>query len=67
MTNTSLKMEINSLPKAFRDEVSDFEEFLKKKNRTKSKLKKREFGCLKGKIKLSKNFDKPLEEFKNYI
>lgn len=67
MTNTSLKMEINSLPKAFRDEVSDFVEFLKKKNRTKSKLKKREFGCLKGKIKLSKNFDKPLEEFKNYI
>lgn len=67
MTNTSLKMEINSLPKALRDEVSDFVEFLKKKNKTKSKVKKREFGCLKGKIKLSKNFDKPLEEFKNYM
>ena len=67
MTNTSLKMEINSLPKALRDEVSDFVEFLKKKNKTKSKLKKREFGCLKGKIKLSKNFDEPLEDFKDYM
>ena len=60
-------MEINSLPKAMRDEVSDFVEFLKKKNKTKSKLKKREFGCAKGKIKLSADFDMPLEEFKNYM
>jgi flagellar biosynthesis regulator FlaF len=67
MTNTSLKLEINSLPKELRAEVADFVEFLKKKSRTKSKLKSREFGFAKGKIKLSVDFDEPLDEFKNYI
>jgi flagellar biosynthesis regulator FlaF len=67
MTNTSLKLEINSLPKELRAEVADFVEFLKKKSRTKTKLKSREFGFAKGKIKLSEDFDEPLDEFKNYI
>lgn len=67
MTNTSLKIEINSLPKTLRDEVADFVEFLKKKSKTKSKLKTREFGYAKGKIKLSKDFDEPLNEFKAYM
>ena len=67
MTNTSLKIEINSLPKTLRDEVADFVEFLKKKSKPKSTLKAREFGYAKGKIKLSKDFDEPLEEFNNYI
>ena len=67
MTNTSLKIEINSLPKALREEVADFVKFLKKKNKSNSKLKTREFGFAKGKIKLSTDFDEPLDEFKNYI
>lgn len=67
MTNTSLKIEINSLPKALREEVADFVEFLKTKSQTKSKLKTREFGFAKGKIKLSSDFDEPLDEFKNYM
>jgi hypothetical protein len=67
MTNTSLKIEINSLPNALRAEIADFVEFLKKKSRTKSKLKAREFGFAKGKIILSENFDEPLEEFKGYM
>ncbi len=67
MTNTSLKLEINSLPKELRAEVADFVEFLKKKSRTKSKLKSREFGFAKGKIRLSADFDEPLDEFKNYM
>jgi hypothetical protein len=67
MTNTSLKIEINSLPKALREEVSDFVQFLKMKNKTKSKLKAREFGFAKGKIELSADFDKPLADFKNYM
>ncbi len=67
MTNTSLILEINSLPKDLREEVVDFVEFLKKKSRAKSKLKMREFGFAKGKIKLSADFDEPLDEFKNFI
>jgi hypothetical protein len=67
MTNTSLKIDINSLPKSLRDEVADFVEFLKKKTKTKSNLKTREFGFAKGKIKLASDFDEPLDEFNNYI
>ncbi len=67
MTNTSLKMEINTMPKALRDEVSDFVAFLKKKSKSKPKLKAREYGFAKGKIKLSADFDEPLDEFKNYM
>ncbi len=67
MTNTSLKIEINSLPKSLRDEVANFVEFLKKKTQTKSKLKSREFGYAKGKIELSNDFDEPLDSFKEYM
>lgn len=67
MTNSSLKIDINSLPKALRDEVADFVEFLKKKAKTKSRLKSREFGYAKGKIKLSADFDEPMDEFKKYM
>jgi hypothetical protein len=50
MTNTSLISEINSLPKDLRLQVVDFVKFLKKKYKTKSNLKVREFGFAKGKI-----------------
>jgi hypothetical protein len=67
MTNTTLKFEINSLPKALRDEVADFVKFLKNKSKEKSKLKSREFGYAKGKIKMSKDFDEPTDDFKEYM
>jgi len=69
MTNTTLKLEINSLPKELRAEVADFVEFLKRKSKAKSqpKLKAREFGYAKGKITLSPDFDEPLDEFKDYM
>jgi hypothetical protein len=60
-------MEINTLPKALRDEVSDFVAFLKKKSKSKPTLKTREYGFAKGKIKLSADFDEPLDDFKNYM
>lgn len=67
MTNTSLKMEINSLPKELRDEVALFVATLKKKAKTKPKLSVREFGFAKGKIELAKDFDEPLDLFKTLI
>ena len=67
MTDTALKLEINSLPKEMRKEVADFVEFLKTKSKSKTKLKAREFGFAKGKIKLSPDFDEPLEDFKEYM
>jgi len=67
MTNTTLKLEINSLPKELRAEVADFVEFLKTKSKAKPKLKAREFGFAKGKITLAPDFDEPLDEFKDYM
>ena len=67
MANTALNIEINSLPKALREEVADFVAFLKAKTKSKKQLKQREFGFAKGKIKLSKDLDEPLDIFKEYI
>jgi len=67
MTNYSLNIEIKSLPKALREEMADFVAFLKAKTKSKKQLKQREFGFAKGKIKLSKDFDEPLDIFKEYI
>ncbi|MFZ4613705.1 MAG: DUF2281 domain-containing protein [Bacteroidia bacterium] len=67
MTNTSLKIEIDSLPMSLRKEVADFVAFLKMKNKNKTTIKHREFGYAKDKIQLSKDFDEPLDLFKEYI
>ena len=67
MTTGTLNFDINSLPKSLRKEVVDFVDYLKQKNTNKEKLRKREFGFAKGKIKLSSDFDKPLDEFKEYM
>ena len=66
MTNKSLEIEINSLPKALRDEVSDFVNFLKNKSKSEKSITKREFGFVKGKIILSDDFDDPIDDFKVY-
>ena len=66
MRNTSLKIEINSLPKSLRDEVADFIAFLKTKTKNKSSLKYWEFGFANGKIHLSNDFDEPLDMFNEY-
>jgi hypothetical protein len=42
-------------------------EFLKQKTKAKTKLKERQLGVAKGLIKMAANFDKPLEDFKDYI
>lgn len=67
MTSTKLQIEINSLPMHLRQEVADFVAFLKTKTEKKTKLKSREFGYLKGKIKLSSDFDEPLDMFSEYM
>ncbi|WP_299569173.1 DUF2281 domain-containing protein [uncultured Pedobacter sp.] len=59
-------MEIESLPAHLRQEVADFVAFLKTKTAKKTKLKAREFGYAKGKIRLSDDFDEPLDVFSEY-
>ena len=67
MTNIELYTEISTLPASLKQEVKDFVEFLKTKKKSKSKIKERKFGCSKGLFKMHDDFDKPLDDFKDYM
>jgi uncharacterized protein DUF2281 len=67
MTDIQLYSQITSLPADLKKEVSDFVEFLKQKTKAKTILKKRQLGAAKGMIKMSPDFDEPLEDFKDYM
>jgi hypothetical protein len=67
MTDIQLYSQITSLPADLKKEVSDFVEFLKQKTKAKTILKKRQLGAAKGLIKMSPDFDEPLEDFKDYM
>ena len=47
-------------------EVSDFIDFLLSRKK-KTKPKKPIFGCASGQIKMTDDFDAPLEDFNNYM
>ncbi len=66
MTDTQLFTEISSLPANLKREVSDFVAFLKQKRKKRSIIKKRQFGYAKGFFELTDDFDKPLDDFKEY-
>ena len=69
--NKELQLKISSLPQELESSVSDFVDFLVakyKQSKKKSTLpKKRKFGSSKGMFKMSKDFDEPLEDFKDYM
>ncbi len=67
MSDTMLYTKIKSLPENLQSEASDFIDFLLKKNQKKKNGIKRKAGFLKGKIKMSADFDEPLEDFKEYM
>ena len=67
MTHSELYYQLNSLPNNLLKEVSDFAEFLKKKNKKAEVKNEREFGCARGLFKMSDDFDEPLEDFKEYM
>lgn len=68
MDNLSLYTLINNLPAHVKQEVREFVESLKRKSQREDKTpKNRQFGVLKGKISISKDFDDPLDDFKEYM
>ena len=70
MTHIQLYTKINNLPSDLKAEVNDFIDFLlsrKKKKPLGSSGKSPQFGCAKGKIWVSTDFDEPLDEFKPYM
>ena len=65
MDKLFLYKKFSSLPENLKEEVMHFIDFLL--NKTKNNLTpKRKFGSAKGKIKMHKNFDDPLEDFQDY-
>lgn len=67
MDHIQLYTKITSLPDDIKSEVNDFIDFLMTKKKKESKKKKPNFGCAKGQIYISPDFDEPLDDFKEYM
>lgn len=67
MTSLTLYTKLEMLPPHLRLEVSDFVDFLILKSSEKKKGVVPQFGCAKGQIYLSEDFDEPLEDLKDYM
>ncbi len=66
MTDSQLYTEISALPANLKQEVLDFVTSLKIRKK-KPKPKERKFGYAKGFFKMTEDFDKPLDDFKEYM
>jgi len=67
MEHAQLYAKISVLPTDLQSEVNDFVDFLLNKRKKETKKKKTIFGCAKGEIYISPDFDEPLEDFKEYM
>lgn len=67
MDQAHLYTKINALPNDLKSEVLDFIEFLLTKKNREIKKKVPKFGCAKGQIYTSPDFDEPLADFKDYM
>ena len=67
MTDIELYYQISLLPDKLKQEVENFIEFLKHKEKLQKPITKRQFGCAKGQIKMLEGFDEPLEGFNEYM
>ena len=69
MTSLSLYTKLENLPAELKKEVKEFIESLLEKNSSENTLtnNKPVFGSLKGKIKLSDDFDASLDVFNEYM
>lgn len=67
MEQLQLFTKINYLPADLKSEVNDFIDFLLSKKHKKEKKKTPKYGCAKGQIYLSPDFDEPLDDFKEYM
>jgi len=67
MRQTQLYTKLNCLPAELKSEVNDFIDFLLSKRKMEIKKRTPKFGCAKGQIYLSPDFDAPLDDFKDYM
>jgi len=67
MENVQLLNKITKLPSELRSEVNDFVDFLVRKGERELEKKRPKFGCAKGQIYMSPDFDESLEDFNDYM
>jgi len=67
MEQSQLFTKIYYLPPDLKSEVNDFIDYLLNKRKKEIKKVKPEFGCAKGQIYISPDFDEPLDDFKEYM
>jgi hypothetical protein len=65
MDTLLLYSKFSNLPDSMKSEVSNFIDFLMTKNKVKT-TQKPKFGSAKGMFKMKKNFDDPIDDFKDY-
>jgi hypothetical protein len=66
MDSVNVHTKLDALPQNLKQEVADFIDFLLQKSGKVSKPVP-QFGSAKGKIKMSPDFDTPLDDFKDYM
>ena len=67
MSSLTIQTKLETLPPNLKSEVNDFIDFLIEKSIKEKQKIVPEFGSAKGKIKMSPDFDQPLEDFKEYM
>lgn len=67
MTDLYLYTKLSSLSPDLKKEVADFIDFLQHKSKSDKKQLKRPTGLAKGMIKISDDFDEPLDDFEEYM
>jgi hypothetical protein len=67
MEKVQLYTKISYLPTNLKSEVNDFVDFLLSKRGKEIKEKRPKYGCAKGQIYMSPDFDEPLDDFKDYM
>ena len=68
MSNADLYLKINALPEDVRKQVIQFiDRLMRNQKKSSHDLQKRPLGLLKGKIRISDDFDAPLDDMKEYM
>ncbi|KQM66405.1 hypothetical protein ASE74_08350 [Pedobacter sp. Leaf216] len=69
MNQLHILEKINMMPIAYQQEVEDFIDFIlqKKVNKKNEEKQQRKLGLLKGKMKMSEDFNAPLDDFRDYM
>lgn len=68
MSDVDIYIKLATLPDEMKKQVDDFVDFLKSKTTVKEKASSpRKAGLAKGLIQMKKDFDEPLDDFKEYM